>query len=441
MKKTPRFIMLVAAVICMFAISASAEVAIDYRFEAVPEAENVYDLVFSSTTNFPVAGSALRFTYDPEVFTPVRQDNNQTVETVSALTKSQIAVPVNYEFEGIDCPYKADPLLWDGNSVEIVLQQTEDEIAELYPYSTGLDYIRIRFKLVGKGSMKDVTSEDFNITMGYLTHYTDAANTYGFGEGNGAKTPVTPTITYYTEKIDKITAPAGSTVYFQDGTYKTYQAETEIDIDLNIPGYVVINTGYTAQKIYKVSGAAITSAPDNALLGSDYTEIRTKEPAGVRYKAVITDEAREETALAVKEYGFIATAETANLSKDYYLDMALVEEGKAIKGVAFDANTNKVFSYDAIAEATTFTAVVHGVDQTNAAQLTTVIAVRSYMITGNGKIVYGEVTKSTVYDTAKAVKAAGGSAYDENKEYIDNVIKTVETNAKDSVMDIGGLYQ
>ena len=53
------------------------------------------------------------------------------------------------------------------------------------------------------------------------------------------------------------------------------------------------------------------------------------------------------------------------------------------------------------------------------------MVVRAYAVfnaNGQNIIVYGNTASATLFDTAQAVKDAGGDAYNNNKTYIDSVI-------------------
>ena len=117
--------------------------------------------------------------------------------------------------------------------------------------------------------------------------------------------------------------------------------------------------------------------------------------------------------------------------------MSMVDAGKAFKGVAFDAKTNIVFKKND--DNTEFTGLVVGIPMTKDG-LNTVIAARPYYKTQSGKYVYGKMTRKTVAETAKAIKAEGGETYNNNKDYIDKILSTVAEDFTEISIDVSELY-
>ena len=242
-----------------------------------------------------------------------------------------------------------------------------------------------------------------------------------------------------------ITVPAGSTVYFQDGKYTSYATETEVSVNLGVDGYVVVNTGYTAQTIYKVADGTLTELYTNALLTQDEVSIRVKDPTGIRFKSSVSNQSKtfNNTPDDIVEYGFIVTVESKKtaLPEDYNLDLYLVAEGKAVSGWAYKSGEAKDYTFSFDDNYTIFTGVAYNIPQTKTGY-TTKIAARPYYKTQNGDVVYGEVKKSTLYDIAKAIKEAGGEDYTSNKEYIDSIVDKVEKIEPSEVfIDLSELYK
>lgn len=152
------------------------------------------------------------------------------------------------------------------------------------------------------------------------------------------------------------------------------------------------------------------------------------EGSGIRYKTTFAKSFKD----TVSEYGFIAT----NTSSE--LNLALVEAGKAVKGVAYDEDTDDFWSEtdtDSLV-----TAVIVGVPL-NKTALTTDITIRPYyVLSSGGKAVYGKSATNSVYEIAKAIATENGEAYKNNKAYIDSVIATVEANDSDVVINIEKLF-
>ncbi len=239
--------------------------------------------------------------------------------------------------------------------------------------------------------------------------------------------------------IYKLTVPvtAGDMVYTQDGKVTKATATGDFAIPAT-DGYVTVNTGYTAQKLYKVDSAAVSEVTANAdgVLGSNEVSVRSDAIAtGLRFKSSFLTALRN----SIKEYGYLVTVESAYnaLPENYTLDLALAESGKAKKGIAYkvDGEGNIVtdISYDSTETRTIVTAVATGIPLT-AENVKTYIAARPYYVLDANTVVYGEITRSTVAEVANAVKSAGGVAYTANKEYIDKIVdlsitwKTVDTS-------------
>lgn len=230
--------------------------------------------------------------------------------------------------------------------------------------------------------------------------------------------------------VAKIPVAAGDTVYeyTENVSYKATEIAENGTYDVLATGlaYVVVNSGYTAQKVYMVSpdveGYYAEFAPAaNGVLGDDEVSVRVVDPQGIRFFGTISNDYVLERN---GEYGFIMTAESAynNLPEDYVLDMALVEAGKAKKGVAHDGNgTDKYFKRDA--EATIIAGVLYGIPKT-AEGVQTVIVSRPYYKVAPDVYFYGEETKATLYDIAKAIYNKAG--YEVAWEYAKEVIELVE---------------
>lgn len=231
--------------------------------------------------------------------------------------------------------------------------------------------------------------------------------------------------------IAKIPVAAGDTVYeyTENVSYKATEIAENGTYDVLATGlaYVVVNSGYTAQKVYMVrpdvEGYYVEYAPAaNGVLGDDEVSVRVVDPQGIRFFGTIANAYVLEEQNA--EYGFIMTAESAynNLPEDYVLDMALVKAGKAKKGVAHDGNgTDKYFKRDA--EATIIAGVLYGIPKT-AEGVQTVIVSRPYYKLAPDVYFYGEETKATLYDIAKAIYNVEG--YEVAWEYAKEVIELVE---------------
>lgn len=251
------------------------------------------------------------------------------------------------------------------------------------------------------------------------------------------------------ESAYTITVPAASNVYFADGSVGNYAQETVIDVP-KTQGYIVVNTGLnTKHTVYKVDANGKPTEDKelcDALFNTGKTGIRSPSSAsderqGLRFLATILDDA---AALdRVVEFGYMVTAETVkmNFAEGYILNKALVDAGKAKMTVARNKadDISIIYGHDVNEEKTLFTTVVYGMPKTYEGYTTNIVS-RPYYKLSDGTYIYGEVSKRTLYDVAKAIKSSEDQTdYNNNKAYIDEIIYTVETTVDDSFTDVGGL--
>ena len=247
--------------------------------------------------------------------------------------------------------------------------------------------------------------------------------------------------------LETISVPAGSTVYFYFEDDKTV-TKCPYEANIGVPvkkGFIYVNTGYSAQTIYSVDENGMPTKIDvfdNAVLGFGRAGIRTDGINGIRFRSSVSTTSKDLTVsqdkYEVKEYGFLVAAETSVtglVDGTYTLDMSYVEKGKAIKGIAYNKSLNKDIVYDQDDEnqRTIFTAIVHGVPL-NRTALRSALVSRPYYIFTDGTeefIVYGESTRRSIYDVAKAIKNENGSDYADHKEYIDKVVELAERDDVD----------
>ncbi len=240
-----------------------------------------------------------------------------------------------------------------------------------------------------------------------------------------------PTLYAFDEGCIALDVTAGTKIYYADGSYRKFDTDKTAYINLSNDGFVyVLNND--DQKVWRVADgiAHEMSALENALSIEKSAQIRTREPSGIRFSSSITDKAKyEESTVLVSEYGYIVTAETSVtglVGGDYELDFSLVESNKAKLGVAYSIEDNKdlVFEKDFINEKTIFTGVLYNIPMTKNG-VTTVVAARPYYKTSQGQVIYGEIYRTTLYDTALAIKSKNGEGYIQNKDYIDSILALV----------------
>lgn len=109
----------------------------------------------------------------------------------------------------------------------------------------------------------------------------------------------------------------------------------------------------------------------NGVLATDSASLRKDSVAtGLRFKTSFLTSLKD----SVKEYGVLVTVESKNndLPENYVLNMALVNAGKAKKGVAFNKANGTDIYYDVDGARTIVTAVATGIPLTKDAVTTNI---------------------------------------------------------------------
>lgn len=194
---------------------------------------------------------------------------------------------------------------------------------------------------------------------------------------------------------------------------------------------------------FTFTNEVVTEAGDEVILpinesGVDLRVSGNEATSGIRFKADFQTAYRVEG----NELGYIASVDKEKNYTDgaLVLDFAAVDAGKAAKGIAYGDGKDIFWNVDG--ETTVITVALLGTPMTKEA-LQTGVAVRAYQIIGGTTYYANDAMTSTPYDTAKAIKAAGGEAYTKNQEYVDKIIDTVEGTADPTsiVLDISSLFE
>lgn len=435
MKKSFKIVLFSLIATFVLAVSAMA-VSVDYRIEEVGK-NNAYNVIFNLKAEAPVTTFSTTITFNNELFTPAHRKLFTAVDLSNAANAKLPVLAI--EDDTVLESYTCQVAQWkiNGNKTTVEVALTSD-ISDSFPHKN-FDVASVAFILPEGKTAADIKADDFKIDVVYVGCGSDE---YAYNDPS-IKNPLTFTNNVVPSTTAKITVPAGSSVVFQDYTQAAYEAETEVDVDITTDGFVVVNTGYTAQTVYQVANGSIAKVGnfDDGLLGSANTDIRADSKyQGIRFHSFINDIARTEADdNKIVEYGYVVTAESKKnaLPANYELNMSMVDAGKAFKGVAFDAKTNIVFKKND--DNTEFTGLVVGIPMTKDG-LNTVIAARPYYKTQSGKYVYGKMTRKTVAETAKAIKAEGGETYNNNKDYIDKILSTVAEDFTEISIDVSELY-
>lgn len=441
MKRTVKVILAAAFMACMLAVSAFAanSALVNYSISPVDGYKNAYDIYINIKSDVPVGTFKAKVSFNNEIFLPADPETDYEVLDVSDPDVAAYPIVLIKEKR---LAYTMNEKTWTIDGTKTTLETTmfsEDNAKFTY---SNLNIAKISFVLAEGKTKADITAKDFTIDMLGIISGEDASVMFTYNDPR-----YTDNLTFTNNVVPsttaKITVPAGSSVVFQDYTQAAYEAETEVDVDITTDGFVVVNTGYTAQTVYQVANGSIAKVGnfDDGLLGSANTDIRADSKyQGIRFHSFITDIARTEADdNKIVEYGYVVTAESKKnaLPANYELNMSMVDAGKAFKGVAFDAKTNIVFKKND--DNTEFTGLVVGIPMTKDG-LNTIIAARPYYKTQSGKYVYGKMTRKTVAETAKAIKAEGGETYNNNKDYIDKILSTVAEDFTEISIDVSELY-
>lgn len=284
-------------------------------------------------------------------------------------------------------------------------------------------------------AQKEADSNGFVSFSSFRPKPCESATVFVSGSGMDA-----PEICGYINAVGKnsIDVPANSTVHFADGTTREYKNQATVFVPVE-EGFVYVNSNYESHTLYAVDANGTVEhieGFDNTIVGINGASMRTEAPQGLRFYSYASDSAKELDAetdvYEIAEYGFIVAAETKHtglLNTDYILDMNLVAQGKAVQGVAYEkGGPDRIFENQDDYDRIIFTAVLLGIPE-NKVGYTTNIAYRPYYIISDGEtqtVLYGEITKRSVYEVASKIKAENGSNYLYNVEYIDSIISAVE---------------
>ncbi len=453
------FALAIACILMMSAVAfAEGEPAITITNEVIDEDAGIYAFRVAAEANPGIKVFSIHFSYNSDVVIPYDyafETSFDVTDTATNETTSYID-DVYYKDDNAICFEVATKLTLNTTLYEIDAANNRTAVYPVFSTSSNrsahtagnvFDYY---YTLASGKTIDDVefaledTSTVFTNIKG-TSNKDSAVHIYASvtdgTEYKGVNGEIIVDAFFDEEEVtaSKITVPAGSTVYFVDGTSTTYAAETEVEVPA-AAGLLYVNTGYTTHAVYAVDANGVATkvdALDNAVLGMDNASIRTSGVKGIRFASAFNNDAKaldfdESAAYEIAEYGFIVTAETtATGLKDtaYTLDMALVAAGKAKTGVAYNKadGTDVIYSITED-DYTIFTSVLKNIP-TSKASLTATIASRPYYIVTDGEnetILYGEITKRSIYDVAKLIKNANGTDYTENKAYIDEIITAVD---------------
>ena len=435
MKKSIKFLIFAIVLTAMLAVMAFAE-SVTYTMVPIDEEAGHYDLIINAkcTGEGKVLQLTTQFTFNNEILRPADSYADYTEVPLETVTYEPIVTATSGRLS-----YDLMDNKWTTEASSTSLLVTAYILPELVDQfdATDLDVLTISFVLVDGKKITDIKESDFVVDKILLQ--TGANGEFGYNE------PTIPTELPFENnvptKTEALTIPvtAGDVIYFQDGT----SAVAETTGDYEIPaddGYVTVNTGYDSQKVYLVESGVVSEQTDlrDGVLGTNASAIRNDRVAsGIRFKSSFLTVLKS----SVKEYGYLVTVDSDYnaLPEDYELNMALVDSGKAKKGVAYSEADGIDISNGTEAERIVVTMVTTGVPLTKEAVQTNIVA-RPYYVLENGAVIYGEPATRQVIEVALAIKKEDGAAYNENKAYIDKIISLVSEEELEVIIQLGPLF-
>lgn len=440
MKNFIKIGLLTLALSCFLAVAAAATAVVDYDIQSVDETVNKI-VVTIKNDGGKFATFKSTFTFDNSIIVPVSAKTGSVANISNGTVKTPVKVLTYYDEdneEDVEATHSPASPKWtlDGTKATLdvefytlikTIDMKEKVVCEMY------------FKYADGKSKDDLAKDSFVVDyIKYADHVT------GVEAFNSTTDPNTLTVnnnvvpSESTDLFVKVTA--GDIIYFQDDTVATAETTGDYKLPSTKDGYVVVNTGFTAQKLYKVESGKITevTSNENGVLATDSASLRKDSTAtGLRFKTSFLTSLKD----SVKEYGVLVTVESKknNLPDDYVLNMALVNAGKAKKGVAFNKADGTDIYYDVDGARTIVTAVATGIPLTKDA-VTTNIAARPYYELEDGTIIYGETVKRQAAEVAQKIKNEDAETYAKYKDYIDQIIALVAEDPTYATIDLGPLF-
>ena len=437
MKKRLSLILLAFALMVVLAVGASAKVALTFNVTATAS-EGVNKVVATmqdDSGDFRALKTTVSF--DNEIFVPVSKTTGSVANIAGGTVKTPLNAASYYDAdneETITAAYTPGFPKWTVSGTTVTLE-FESYTSTFFP-ANNLVVFEMYFKYADGKSAADVKADSFVVDY---VHYANGSNHY-YGEADASAND----IVFSNDIVPKdltISVKKDDIVYFQDDSVvKITEDNDKYPLPSKDDGYVVVNTGFTAQKLYKVTSGAITevTSNENGVLATDSASLRKDSVAtGLRFKSSFATALKN----TVKEYGYLVTVESAYnaLPADYVLNMDLVIAGKAKKGVAFNKADGTDIYFNVDGARTIVTAVATNIPLTKDAVTTNIVA-RPYYELEDGTIVYGETVKRQAAEVAQKIKAEDAETYAKYKDYIDAIVALVAEDPNYAIIDLGPLF-
>ena len=441
MKKTLKLFLVMTFIVSALVLSVAAAGTPKFTFSLVESTETAggYDVVVHvSSPGGKVNAVQVVLTFNNEILLPADCADYTAVALDKVVDEPVFLAETKVGKKTYTYALPADPT-WktSGNKTTVTVDcyTTDGDKFD----AENLDLMTISFTCAAGKKVSDLKNGDFTVDSLYIA---DGVNGEFAYNRPGTPNPVSFENTIVppepTDLFVKVTA--GDIIYFQDDTVATAETTGDYKLPTTENGYVVVNSGFTAQKLYKVESGAITevTSNENGVLATDSASLRKDSVAtGLRFKSSFATALKN----TVKEYGYLVTVESAYnaLPAGYVLNMDLVNAGKAKKGVAFNKADGTDIYFNVDGARTVVTAVATNIPLTKDAVTTNIVA-RPYYELEDGTIVYGETVKRQAAEVAQKIKAEDAETYAKYKDYIDAIVALVAEDPTYAIIDLGPLF-
>ena len=442
MKKTLKLFLVMTFIVSALVLSVAAAGTPKFTFSLVESTENAggYDVVVHvSSPGGKVNAVQVVLTFNNEILLPADCADYTAVALDKVVDEPVFLAETKVGKKTYTYALPADPT-WktSGNktSVTVDCYTTDGDKFD----AENLDLMTISFTCAAGKKVSDLKNGDFTVDSLYIA---DGVNGEFAYNRPGTPNPVLFENTIVPPEPEDLTISVkkDDIVYFQDDSVvKMTEDNDKYPLPSDKDGYVVVNSGFTAQKLYKVESGAITevTSNENGVLATDSASLRKDSVAtGLRFKSSFATALKN----TVKEYGYLVTVESAYnaLPADYVLNMDLVIAGKAKKGIAFNKADGTDIYFNVDGARTIVTAVATNIPLTKDAVTTNIVA-RPYYELEDGTIVYGETVKRQAAEVAQKIKAEDAETYAKYKDYIDAIVALVAEDPNYAIIDLGPLF-
>ncbi|MCR5352953.1 MAG: hypothetical protein K6D98_01450 [Clostridiales bacterium] len=434
--KNFKFAIAALAIACALAISAFATATINFDIVKVND-DGLYKIVATAVNEggkYTAFKADMTFNYD--IIKPANKSNGNLINIATSTTsKAPVQVTNYYDDDAGEDVYAVQPQnpQWSvtGSTATLVVEQGW---VGGYNVGEGLMMMEMSFKFADGKSIADLKAGDFVVDYVKYADLVTKEETFNHPTNTNTLTVVNNVIPAIIVDLE-VPVEAGDVIYLQDGTVVTADVTGDYTLPDSADGYVVINKGYTSQKVYKVEAGQISECADyeDGVLGTQESSLRDDSKAtGLRFKATFAAAIKP----LVNEYGFLITV---GMPAGMQLTKGLVAQGKAISGVAYNAQTGTDIFYSLDADRIVVTLVAIGIPLTKEA-VTANMTVRPYYELADGATVYGEPTTRQVYEVARAIKQNDATTYAKYQTYIDSILALVPASESEAYVDLGDLF-